>query len=262
MSRSRFASPLLVAAIAAACVDSTRPTTPDAVDVPSAGLAKNAPTNPTVTVYVANDAAYLVGGDGAFTETSPSPLAGMTRYKDAECGVGGQVWALPGGSGDMVLNTAAAKAKCTAYPRSVRLAVAPIGPNGNTTSAGTARVWFVNLGQLQKAANANNPNPIYIPIGDTQSRNLQFNDDRPGIAGRCEFVWFRPVLIDGSTNGSDQVQVRRDSGDTWTVFTLPDEIDPNTGNTIHHDKAYCRRTGELLHMPLRMVVVTSRVMTP
>jgi len=62
--------------------------------------------------------------------------------------------------------------------------------------------------------------------------------------------------------GADDVSVHRDAPDTWTVTSQADEVDAVTGNTIHHDKAYCKGNQKMYHMPLHFSIKTSRALTP
>jgi hypothetical protein len=260
---SMLTGALLVAVTA--CDRTTAP--PTAIRAADAALLKTSPaTNPTAALYISNDAAFLLQGDGlaAYLEPATSAFAGESRYLDSECGVTASVFALPSGSGDMVYGTASTNdRKCAAFPRKVRLTFALINADGTTSADGSETVQSGgNLGQLEQAANNGNPG-FFIPIGSSALRGLHVGDD----VGKCNIstgggIAFRPVLNTGQFAGADDVTVHRDAADTWTVTSQPDEIDPTTGQTIHHDKAYCKGNGKLYHMPVHFSVKTSRALTP
>jgi hypothetical protein len=226
-----------------------------------------APADPTAAFYFSNDASILLQGDGlaAFVEPITSPFAGLSRYGDGECGVVAKVWALPTESGDAIMGTASTQDhRCAAFPRKIRVTFAFINTNGTVTADGSETVQgFMNLHQLEKAAANGNP-AIYIPVGDTQLRGLSLSDDNGRCGGSAGNVGlaFRPVLKIGTLAGADDVQVHRDAADTWTITSQPDEIDGGTGQTIHHDKAYCVNNATLYHMPVRFSIKTSRALTP
>ena len=232
-----------------------------------ASFARGTVTDPTLTYYIANDASVLFKGDGvpAYVEGDTSPFAGTSRYADGECGVSSRLFSFTGESGDATMNTAGTHARCTAYPRTVRLTFALINSDGTLTADGTETVQSaVNLHQLEKAASSGDP-ALYIPIGTMQLRGFHLGDD----TGKCfesngpGGLAFRPVLNDGVTYvGADDVQVYRNASDTWTVTSIPNEVDPVTGQTIYHDKAYCRGNGKLYHMPVHFAIKSSIPLTP
>jgi hypothetical protein len=222
--------------------------------------------DPTAAVYISNDASAYFRGDGlaAYLEPSTSTFSGSSRYLDGECGVTAKVFGTAGGSGDMVYGTASTQDhKCTAFPRKARFTFALINTDGTVTADGSeTAISGGNLGQLEQAPNNGNSG-FYIPVGTSQLRGLHVGDD----TGKCASssgggIAFRPVLIDGTFAGADDVTVHRDAADTWTVTSQPDEIDPNTGATIHHDKAYCKGNGKLYHFPIHFSIRTSRGLTP
>jgi len=226
------------------------------------------PTDPTATLYISNDASSRFRGDGiaAYLEGPASPFAGMSRYMDGECGVTAKVFALAGESGDMVFSTAGTQdRRCAAYPRKARVTFSLINADGTVAPDGeeTSQVGG-NLGALEKAANGTNPG-FYIAVGATELRGLHLGDD---AGGKCTPVnggggiAFRPILNTGELVGADDVYVHREAPDTWTVTSQADEVDAVTGNTIHHDKAYCKGNQKMYHMPIRFSIKTSRVLTP
>jgi hypothetical protein len=223
-------------------------------------------SDPTVALYLWNDASLAFKGDGlsAYIEPATSPFAGASRYLDGECGVTARVFALSGGSGDMVYNSAGTQDhKCAAYSRKMRLSFALIAADGTLSSEGDETVQSGgNVSEIERAANSGNTG-FYIPIGTSALRGFHISDD----TGKCSAVngggiAFRPVLVTGEFAGADDVTVRRDAADTWTVTSQADEIDPVSGQTIHHDKAYCRSIGKLYHMPVHFSIRTSRALTP
>ena len=104
---------------------------------------------------------------------------------------------------------------------------------------------------------------FYIPVGSSAQRTLNFSDDgnKCGTAGYLAIA-FVPLTRTGINTGADMVWVHRDDASTWTVTTQADETDPNTLQTIHHDKAYCAGNGQLYHMPLRLTIRMSTALTP
>lgn len=221
--------------------------------------AAKAPSNPTATFYIANDDVYLLRGDGAYLEESSSPFAGESRYKSGECGVSSTFFAQPGGSGDATMNTGA-NGRCT---RRIRLVYESVNEDGTTTAEGSlVTSSFLNVRKLQVAATSTTA-AEYIPIGGDAQRTFAVDDGgtRCGTSGTAAIV-FSPTLIDGTVTGADLVSVHRDAADTWTVTTRPDEIDALTGQTIHHDKAYCKGNGKLYHLPLRFSVKSSAALVP
>lgn len=222
-------------------------------------LAAKAPSNPTATFYLSNDAAYRLRGDGAYLEGSTSPFAGASRYLDGECGVSSTFFALSGGSGDATMNTGTS-GRCT---RRIRLSYEIVNADGTTTPDGSlVTSSFLNVRKLEVAATGTIP-ASYIPVGGDDQRTFAFDDGgaKCGTAGTSAIV-FSALLNDGTVTGADLVNVHRDAADTWTVTTTPDEIDALTGQTIHHDKAYCRGNGQLYHLPLHFSIRSSVPLTP
>ena len=210
---------------------------------------------PAATFFVANDAAYLLRGDGAYVDLA----TGASRYANGECGVSSVIYALSGGTGDATMNTGST-GRCL---RRVRIDFAAIGADGSTTSEGSITTSsFLNVRKLHVAATSSSP-AIVIPIGTDAQRTFAFDDGgtkcgTPGTAA----IAFDPVLSDGTVTNADYVNVHRDAADTWTVTTQPDEIDPISQQTIHHDRAYCRGNGKLYHMPLKLTIRSSVPLTP
>jgi hypothetical protein len=209
---------------------------------------------PTATEFISNDPAYNLRGDGSYLESS-----GDSRYLDGECGVSSAFYALPGGSGDVTMATGS-RGKCT---RRVNFTYERINADGSTTSEGTITTpSFLNVRKLEVAATSTTPGS-YIPVGGDGQRTFAFDDagTKCGNGGN-QAINFAPTLVDGTFIGGDFVNVHRDAADTWTVTTTPDEIDPISGSTIHHDKAYCRGNGQLYHIPLRFTIRSSVPLTP
>ena len=227
--------------------------TPSAMAPTSPALAGGKASPPTATFYLSNDPAHLLRGDDAYLEIT-APLTGTSRYRNGEACVTSVVYALSGGSGDATMNTGFT-GRCS---RRIRLTYERINADGTTTSEGslTARS-FLNVHKLHVTAGNT------IPVGESALREFAFSDDgaRCGTGG-TQAIAFVPVR-NGVPTGADLVNVRRDGLDTWTVSTLPDEVDPETGQTtVHHDKAYCAGNGALYHIPLHFTIRSSTPLTP
>lgn len=211
-------------------------------------------SNPTATFFVSNDASYLLRGDGDYVDLA----TGASRYANGECSVSTVIYAQSGGSGDATMTTG--PGRCV---RRVRIDYAAIGADGNTTSEGSITTSsFLNVRKLQVAATSSTPTNA-IPLGGDAQRTFAFDDGgaKCGAPGTGAIV-FAPVSNDGSAINADYVNVHRDAADTWTVTTQADEIDPLSGQTIHHDRAYCKGNGKLYHMPLRLTIKSSAPLTP
>ena len=142
--------------------------------------------------------------------------------------------------------------KCKAYPRGVRLTYALINGDGSVNVQSSIVVGtFFNLAQLHQT-DVDGHMLYYIPVGATASRGMNIQDDN----GHCTTLRHRTILRDGTFVGGDEMQVTRTAPDTWIASTLPDETDPTTGNTVHHDKAWCAATGEIYHLPMRFIIKT------
>jgi hypothetical protein len=218
-------------------------------------LAAKPPADPTVTFFISNDAAYLFRGDGAYLEGATSPFAGASRYLNGECGVSSTFFT--SGSGDATMNTGT-NGRCT---RRIRMTYEAINADGTTASEGSSvESSFMNVRKLEVAATSTTP-AEYIPVGGDGQRTFGFDDPAKCGAGTSGMV-FADVLRDGTVAGGDLVNVHRDAADTWTITTSPDEIDALTGQTIHHDKAYCKGNGKLYHLPLHFSVRSSVPLTP
>jgi hypothetical protein len=243
----------LLAAVACSesAITALRPSESPAAAKPSA--------DPTATYYLSNDAAYLLSGDGAYLESASSPFAGSSRYMNGECSESSTFFALAGESGDATMNTGT-NGRCV---RRVRLAYAAVNADGTTTSEGSVVTSsFLNVRKLQVAATGSTP-ASYIPVGGDGTRTFAFDDGgtKCGTSGTAAIV-FSSLLNDGTITGADLVNVHRDAADTWTITTTPDEIDPLTGQTIHHDKAYCKGNGKLYHIPLHFSIRSSVPLSP
>jgi hypothetical protein len=213
--------------------------------------------------YIANDSDLAIRGDGltGYLGGATTPYAGMSRYSNGECGVQATLWNSPDdhGSGDGTLATAMnTDRRCNNYPRKLRVSHFRINADGSINNEGTStETSFINVAQIQSAPN-NAYGLIYIPVGSSELRGMNVADPD----GSCGNFRVRPVLRDGRVTGADQVLVTRTAGDTWIVSSLPDEIDPQTGGTIHHDKAWCETTGALYHLPVRFIIHNSVPLTP
>ena len=223
----------------------------------------------SATFYVSSDPSFFVQGDAktGYVEGSTSPFAGMTRYADGECGVAAAVFTASGHTGDghLTTNSVQQLRKCPAYPRVLHLVFAAINADGTTSSDGSETVsGAINLHPLEQTATSSTPGS-YIPIGTSQLRAMHIGD---GTGAKCDDgsgsggLAFRFLLNTGGYAGADDVVVYRNAADTWTVSSMPDEVDPVTGQTVHHDKAYCRGNGKLYHMPLHFVIKSATALTP
>jgi hypothetical protein len=263
--RILIALPIAALTLVGACDRSATPPTGLRPDKP---LFSKPPGNVAANFYVANDASTLFQGDGlsSYLEPSASPFAGMSRYADGECGVTGTIFSAPGASGDGHLQTQGAQdRRCAAFPRKVRLTFSLINADGSTTPDGSETVVAaVNLSPLEQAPYNGDPGS-YIPTGTSQERVMHIGD---GTGAKCDDgtgaggLAFRILLNTGAFAGADDVVVYRNAPDTWTVSSRADEIDPVTGQTIHHDKAYCRGNGKLYHMPVNFVIKSSTALVP
>jgi hypothetical protein len=216
----------------------------------------------TPDFFLSNDNYYLLRGDGltSYLEGSTSPYAGMSRYRQGECGVGNTIFNSPNtGSGDAILNTAATQDhKCRSFPRGVRISYALVNPDGTVTNQGEVSVKsFFNVSQIETTSFAGGP-AVYIPVGSTEPRAMNLQDNN----GKCITLRFRPILKDGRVTGSDEVSVTRTSADTWIVRTQPDEVDALSGQVIHHDKAWCESSGALYHLPTMFIIHNSIPLSP
>jgi hypothetical protein len=242
-------------AAAVACSESTI----TALRPSESPAAAKPPADPTATYFISNDAVYLLSGDNAYLEGASSPFAGSSRYMNGECGVSSTFFALAGESGDATMNTGT-NGRCT---RRIRLAYASVNADGTTTSEGSVVTSsFLNVRKLQVAAAGGAP-ASYIPVGGDGTRTFAFDDGgaKCGTSGTAAIV-FSSLLNDGTITGADLVNVHRDAADTWTITTTPDEIDALTGQTIHHDKAYCKGNGKLYHIPLHFSIRSSVPLSP
>ena len=247
-------TPLLAATLACGRESSS----PSALAPTAPALAGGKVSRPTATFYLSNDPAYLVRGDGAYLEGASSPFAGTSRYMNDECGVTTVVYALPGGSGDATMSTGST-GRCS---RRVRLAYARINADGSTTAEGSLTPSsFLNVRKLHAAASETTAG-LTIEVGADSLRTFALSDDgaRCGTGGTAAIA-FDP-LRNGVVTGADLVNVHRDAADQWTVSTLPDEVDPLTGQITHHDKAYCAGNGALYHLPLRFTIKSATPLSP
>ena len=231
----------------------TPDTSPTALHPTAQAFAGGKVSNPAATFVLANDAAYLLRGDGLSLDPD-----GGSRYANGDCGVSTVIYALSGGSGDATL-TMGTGGRC---PRKVRIAYASINADGSTTSEGSlTTASFLNVRKLQVAATTSTPAET-IPVGGDDTRTFAFDDGgaKCGTSGTGAIV-FAPVLNDGTVTGADFVQVHRDAADSWTVSTAPDETDAN-GQVVHHDRAYCKGIGKLYHMPVHFTIKSSVPLSP
>lgn len=155
-------------------------------------------------------------------------------YQNGVCGVDSKMFATTelSNSGDAVMQTDNPKfadRKCQNYPRKL---VIDYGD-------GTAPQWstvFINVRDIQR----DNVPADQIAVGSSRIRGLHVNESR------CGGLVYQAQLGDGTpTNGADSVIVTRTAIDTWVVTTQPA---PN-------DKAYCKATGQLYHIPVRFTIV-------
>lgn len=249
----RIRSPLAPALIAVLASCTAPDSSPTALHPASPAFAGGKVSNPTATFVLANDAAYLLNGDGLSLEPD-----GGSRYANGDCGVSTVIYALSGGSGDATL-TMGPGGRC---PRKVRIAYASINADGSTTTEGSlATASFLNVRKLQVAASGGTPADA-IPIGGDATRTFAFDDGgtKCGTSGTAAIV-FAPVLNDGTVTNADFVQVHRDAADSWTVTTPPDETDLG-GHIVHHDRAYCKGNGKLYHMPVHFTIKSSVPLSP
>jgi len=226
---------------------------------PESPAAAKPPADITATFFISNDASNLLRGDGNYLEGATSPFAGASRYLSGECGVSSTFfYGIASASGDATMNTGA-NGKCT---RRVRLTYAAINADGTTTSEGSiVTSSFLNVRELEIAATSTTP-AFYIPIGGDGKRAFVFDDNgKCGVSGSAAIA-FIAVMKDGTVAGADSLNVHRDAADTWTISTSPDEIDAVTGQTIHHDKGYCKGNGKLYHIPLHFSVRSSVPLSP
>ena len=219
---------------------------------PDAPSLARAPSKPTSTILFANDTAYRLRGDGGYLDAT-----GASRYSNGECGVTTVIYSLPGGSGDATMSNS--RGKCT---RQVRITYEAINLNGSTAPEGTlTHAAFLNVRKLHTIAADGSPAAV-IPVGGSARRTFAFDDGgfKCGLGGTGAIV-FAPTLNDNVTvTGADSVNVYRAAPDTWIVTTRPDEI--VNGQTIHHDKAFCKDNGKLYHMPLRFTIISSTPLSP
>jgi hypothetical protein len=248
----RIRSPVAALAVLAALASCITPdSSPTALHPTAPAFANGKVSNPTATFVLANDSTYMLRGDGLSLEPD-----GGSRYANGDCGVSTVIYALAG-SGDATLTMA--RGRCT---RAVRITYASINADGSTTSEGSLTTSsFLNVRKLQVAASGSTPASA-IPIGATETRTFAFDDGgtKCGTGGTAAIV-FAPFNADGTPTNADSVQVHRDASDSWTVTTLPDELDAN-GHVVHHDKAYCRGNGKLYHMPVHFTIKSSVPLSP
>jgi hypothetical protein len=210
---------------------------------------------PTATFLLSNDATYLLRGDGGYVDLA----TGASRYANGECGVTTAIHSLPGGSGDATMNIGQA-GKC---PRRVRITYEAINPDGTTSSEGTlTSSSFLNVRKLHQLAADGSPASV-IPVFGSARRTFAFDDGGTKCGtGGTGAILFAPMSNDNTiVTGADSVNVQRVSADTWIVTTQPDEVD-GLGQTIHHDKAFCKGNGKLYHMPLRFTIISSTPLAP
>lgn len=209
----------------------------------------------TPDFYIADDPKFFLNGDAAapYVEPATSAYSGTTKYSDGVCGVSTVLFDSPSDSrsGDATLGTGSQNksSRCSYAPRKVRITYAAIGQGGVTGSPSSAlRRTSLLVAALHTQTSATGP--IHIPVGSSELRPMNLSDDN----GTCISLRFRPVLRDGTVTGADQVRVTRVDQSTFLVESLSDEMNATTGETIHHDKAWCERSGQLYHLPLRLII--------
>ncbi len=194
--------------------------------------------DPTATWFVpVGDASVAFQGDHADTvlAVNGGPATSYARYRDGECGVSATIFATVSGSttGDAtILPSVSGRKGCSrrftfVYP---------------DQSSEMVRS-FNNLRELQNGLFA-------IPPGQTINRRLIVAPDalshNPSRCGRLLFG-----QNDGPNGlvgvGSDSVSVTRLNSVTWLVQSQPGRV-----------KATCENTGEILDMPVRFLVESSR----
>ena len=248
-----FASATLAATLAllSACTTDELPSGP--VTGLGARHGGSAATNTSATFGVAADAGLALRGDARVLDAS-----GFSSYADGSCGVSALVYSAPGASGDAVLSTSTSR-KCA---RTVSIAYQRINPDGTLTAEGSfSGPTFLNVRRIHRIA-ADGSAEFYVPMGaPAVERTLAFDDGgtKCGTAGTAAIA-FVPVLQDGTVTGADPVLVTRVAANEWRVETRPDEV--VDGQTVHHDKAWCKGTGALYHMPLRLTVRTPSSLGP
>jgi len=215
---------LAAAALVIACADATLvPSRPSIEPVGDALFTKPGPTDPTATFkFPLADASLALRSDHLFDDGTSS------LYANGVCGVGAKIFATTAASnsGDATMQTnASPDHKCGSYPRTMTIVFS------DTTEAS---VVFMNLRDIENTTYS-------IPSGTTVTRALHVNE------ARCSGLAWSGTLADGTNTGADSVFVTRIDASTWSVQTQPP---PN-------DKAYCKSTGVLHHLPVQFIIVSS-----
>jgi hypothetical protein len=178
-------------------------------------------SDPTATFeFPLADAALGVKSDHLYSNGTYS------LYADRVCGVEAKIFATTqlSNTGDATMQTATRK--CPTYTRSLTFVY-----GDGVVAASTV---FVNVREIKNTTYA-------IPPGATVTRGLHMNETRCG-----GLVW-QGTLYDGTVTGADSVLVTRVAGDTWHVQSQPAPL----------DKAYCKASGILYHIPVDLVVVSN-----
>jgi hypothetical protein len=221
---SRTLGALAAVAVLAACGDAvSAPTGRSLQPTGTASLAKPGPTDPTATfAFPLADASLALRGDHLYSDGSSSV------YANGVCGVGAKIFATAAASnsGDATMQTnSSPDHRCRDYPRTLTVVF---------SDSTEVSVVFMNLREIENTSYA-------IPIGSTVPRGLHVNETR------CNGLVWQGTLGDGTVTGADSVLVTRVNATTWSIQTQPA---PN-------DKAYCKNTGVLYHLPVQFTLVSS-----
>lgn len=210
---------LLLCATLFACTEPPS-SAPLSVGDASVRFGKSGVTDPTSTwKFPVSGSAVRVVGDGKYLEGTSSV------YADGICGTSGAFFATTAASnsGDVTLKLAASRT-CPSSPRSLTISY----DDGvvETASGGT----FLNLHGVENSTTS-------IPIGTTAPRFLAIH-----YTPRCSALQF------GKDSLSDAVLVTRLDAHTWRAVS---QAAPN-------DRAYCTTTLRSYHMPVDLIIVSSR----
>jgi hypothetical protein len=217
--------------LGAACSDAPAPTGPTPGAAPSAGKASSS-TRAIFWIANAPDTFGLRGDALA----SYLDADGSSRYAHGECGVTTQIFDKAGGTGDGIMDTGSGTRTCR---RTVRLRYSRINPDGSITDEGVVTTsTFLNVRKLLSVTSTSGEVPLTLAFDD--------NGTKCGTSGTG-------AILFAASQGSDDVLVRRDpvTGD-WYVRTQPDAVDESGNVVAHHDRARCKATGALYHMPLSL----------
>jgi hypothetical protein len=177
-----------------------------------------------------DDAALGVRSDHLYVSGSSSV------YAENVCGVHSKIFATTAtSSGDAIMHTNNPQfrdRKCAFYPRTVTVAYGP-----GDADTGPA---FINVREIANTT-------FQIPVGTTVLRSFAVNN-----GGRCPdgLVWIEQLKDGTNTNGGDRVNVTRLDASAWLVESQP----------YPDDQAYCRTTGQLHHIAVKLLVTADRPM--